>query len=551
MNSKTVSSAKSLICIQNIIFRFFVIFVLLFSLTLTPWLAADTSTPEDRAALFDYILAKTLEREAFSPIKNQKLNLDVKKEMLRYRDELIAADTDEKLFYTLVKISNARKDRHLKVGFVKGGLVLTHTDGVELDNYSVLSASILHAPIRFETDFGTPGQYFVFVSDYPKNIADFVGKIKPEVGDKLLAVNGQAIDEYRKKVEPYHRYSTIEGFWMKFPFWIPQKSYQFPLSFFRENSTFLLEKLDGKPCEITLPYLPPDTINWAGFGEKQYPGFKLVYSTQTYNLYRPIDRKPVILLDWHGFKDTLIVDMDRLMEYAVQNKLLDHDIIFDGTHSGGGSRGAYVLSLLSPKPFKTTFGNLRLSDIIPAFIKKMRKRYKQKKIANGEVREGIEEDSSLMDWLENDVILGVEAGQAYSNNVPFKLAHLPKWSDGIMKPAKVHFRGRLVCWFSPYGGSHLDQFNAMVADNKIGYTMGMPTHGYSNTWEWKETLIFPVSKKPVIWYMWNIGHTIRPNGEILEGNPAHVDEYIPLTRDNHLSYYEILLSRTFKHLDLE
>ena len=156
-----------------------------------------------------------------------------------------------------------------------------------------------------------------------------------------------------------------------------------------------------------------------------------------------------------------------------------------------------------------------------------------------------------LDWLENDVILGVEAGQAYSNNVPFKLAHLPKWSDGIMKPAKVHFRGRLVCWFSPYGGSHLDQFNAMVADNKIGYTMGMPTHGYSNTWEWKETLIFPVSKKPVIWYMWNIGHTIRPNGEILEGNPAHVDEYIPLTRDNHLSYYEILLSRTFKHLDLE
>ena len=51
--------------------------------------------------------------------------------------------------------------------------------------------------------------------------------------------------------------------------------------------------------------------------------------------------------------------------------------------------------------------------------------------------------------------------------------------------------------------------------------------------------------------MWSIGHTIRPNGEILEGNPAQVDDYIPLTRDNYLSYYEILLTKALKHLGLE
>ena len=50
-------------------------------------------------------------------------------------------------------------------------------------------------------------------------------------------------------------------------------------------------------------------------------------------------------------------------------------------------------------------------------------------------------------------------------------------------------------------------------------------------------------------YGWCMGQTIRPNGEVLEGNPAHVDEYIPVTRENYLGYYDILLSRAFAHLE--
>jgi hypothetical protein len=43
--------------------------------------------------------------------------------------------------------------------------------------------------------------------------------------------------------------------------------------------------------------------------------------------------------------------------------------------------------------------------------------------------------------------------------------------------------------------------------------------------------------------MYSIGHSIRPNGEILEGNPAAVDEWIPLTAENVESYYPLLLER--------
>jgi hypothetical protein len=520
-------------------FLFIFVIVLFFSINLT----ADTSTSEDRAALFDYLLAKTMERESFSPIKNQKLGLDVKKEMLRFREEFIAADTDEKLYYALVKISNSRKDRHLEVSLVEGGLTLS--------NSPEQGSTIPHAPIRFSVDFGTLDQYFVFVSDYSKNIGDFVGENLPEIGDKLLSINGLSIDAYRKEIEPFHRYSTINGFWWKFASWIPQKSSQFPPSFYQERVTYLLERKAGERYSITLPYLLPAKIDWEGFGERQYPGFRMIFAAQTFDFYRREDGKKVILLDWHGFKSSLISDVDRLMDYAVEHKLLDHAIIFDATRSGGGSKGAYAIQRLSPKPFKTTFGNLRLSDVIPEFIKKKQKEFEKKAVLDSGVGEVMDQGQWLIDWLEDDVTKGLKSGQSYSNNVPFKCAHLPEYSDGILKPAKVHFRGPLVCLLSPHGGSHLDQFSSIVFDNRLGHTMGMPAGGYSNTWEWEETLVFPISKKPIIQYMWSIGHTIRPNGEILEGNPAQVNEYIPLTRDNYLTYHKMLLSRAMNKLGVE
>lgn len=551
LKTKPHSRAKFLIPVGAPLHRLVVILILVFLFALSSKIAADTSTPEDRAALFEYLLEKTMARESFSPIKNKNLSLDVKKEMLRYRDELVAADTDEKLYYALVKISNARKDRHLKVSLVKGGLTLPYTTGVGLHNYPVAVAKISHAPVRFAVDYGTPGKYFVFVSDYSKNIADFMAENLPEIGDKLLAINGQPIAEYRRAIEPYHRYSTTEGFWWKFAAWLPQESYQSPPSFYREKVTYLLERKTREQYSISLPYLLPEKIVWEGFGEGRYPGFSLAFSTQTYDFYHRGDGKRVILLDWHGFRSNLVADIDRLMDYAVEHKLLDHDIILDGTRSRGGSKGAYAVQRLSPKLFKTTFGNLKLSDVTQAFIERKRQQFKKKRILDSGVSETIDDGTWLMDWLENDVTLGLQAGQSYSNNVPFKLAHLPKYSDGIIKPAKVHFRGSLICLFSPYGGSHLDQFASIVVDNSLGHTMGMSTGGYSNTWEWEEILIFPISKKPIVLFMWSIGHTIRPNGEILEGNPAKVDEHIPLTRDNFLSYYSMLLSRAMKHLGLE
>jgi len=150
--------------------------------------------------------------------------------------------------------------------------------------------------------------------------------------------------------------------------------------------------------------------------------------------------------------------------------------------------------------------------------------------------------------LNGPVLKGLAAGQEYSNNAPFKCAHLPHYSDWIMQPAKKHFTGKMVVLLGPWGGSHLSQFAAMVIDNDMGHTIGMTDGGYSNTWEWTEVLKFPGTDKPVVSFMWNIGHTIRPNGQILEGNPAIVNEYVPVTKDNYLDYKNILLGKAHKWL---
>ena len=88
-----------------------------------------------------------------------------------------------------------------------------------------------------------------------------------------------------------------------------------------------------------------------------------------------------------------------------------------------------------------------------------------------------------------------------------------------------------------------------MVDNDLGPVVGMPPGGYSNTWEWDEVLTMPGSEQPLVRFMWNIGHTITPAGEIAEGNPAEIDEWLPLEASNVTTYYEQLLEAALRQLD--
>ena len=81
-----------------------------------------------------------------------------------------------------------------------------------------------------------------------------------------------------------------------------------------------------------------------------------------FNVLLPEDGRPLVLLQWFDFEYELIQDVIDLMEFAEREGLLEHKLVIDVTDSGGGSRGAYAIQRLVDRPFRTTFGNIRLSD---------------------------------------------------------------------------------------------------------------------------------------------------------------------------------------------
>ena len=496
-------------------------------------------TAEQRRALFEYLVDKTLQREAFSPEKNKRLNLDVEAAMRAFGDDVVNAGSEEEFFYALVRLSNARKDRHLSISGVEGGIATPRY-------YPGSGDAVPTAPVRLDLDYSIEDEIVLYVADIA------VGENRPpevRIGDRVLEINGVSPTERYEQARPYIRYSTELGFRRKFTEDVATRTGRLPPALYGEQLDLVLVGDDGKPYDVSLDYVDSSGIVWDGQSRVRYPGFRRVAERGTYDLYVSEQGVNAIVLDWHRFNKTLIDDMNWLMDYAADNQLLAHDIVFDATRSGGGSLGAYAIQRLSPKPFKTTFGNLRISDVIPAFIAGRVESFEANRVPrDGEGKETVDDGTWLIDWLTSDVQAAYDNGDAYSNNVPFKLAHAPKDSDGVIQPAPVHFTGEMVCMMGPNGGSHLDQFFAIVTDNRLCTTIGMQTGGYSNTWEWHEHVVFPGTDQVVVEFMWNIGHTISPNGKIVEGVPAEVDEYIPLTRENFLYYDDMLLERALEIL---
>lgn len=526
--------------------------------------SARIGTPELRGALFDTILARTERREAFSPVKNERLGFDPLAAMRALRDDVVAADTEDELFYALARLSHARRDRHLDLTVVPGGLAPSHTAGLEVSGGPDPDPPPL-APVRVFPDYAdgaSEAAYFVgdvaaFVDPAADANADATSDAdadQPEllpIGARIVSVNGMPVAAWHDSAAAFIRHSTDAARRWKLAEAMTLATAAFPPHLRTHHLTLGVRSpnggaTDGTETTYRLPFLPAGDLFWNGTAEPRYPGLALALTTGTYDLLIPEDGRRFLVLIWRGFRESMVADVDGLIAYAEQAGLLDHALVMDVTRSRGGSLGAYAMQRLQPRPFKTTFGNLRISDITLPFIEDKRRDFAARDINDGGVPETIDDGTWLMEWLEDDVMSALERGDAYSNNVPFKLAHAPRDSDGILEPAAVHFRGPLGIISGPHGGSHLDQFVSIVVDNALGPVVGMPPGGYSNTWEWGEVLTFPGTEQPVVEFMWNIGHTIRPNGEIAEGNPVAVDEWMPLTAENVTTYYEDMLARVLE-----
>ena len=478
------------------------------------------------AALFDEIITNTERREAFSPIKESNIGFSHIEDMRKLRSEFIEARTENDLYYALLKLSNARRDTHLRVESVEEGLAPPRR------------ASCVGAPVHVLPDLSDVNNPMFFVA------RNALGRTSPTVGDVLVSVNGRSMAEYVDEFTPWIRHSTLAGLYWRMADNLTQMRWNVPPRLYSAQLDLTLERPNGQRYDVSLPY------SYGCFAADSYhstAGFDRVMERVNFNVLVDHNRR-IVLLDWRDFeRDDLIQDIPALMQYAQQEQILDYDMIIDVSWSSGGSGGAYAIQRLVDEPFRVTFGNVRLSDL---GIERVQ-RYVGREPDNAAPDIfGLNLSRSwLIDWAQTDGTAAIARGDEYTAPVPFKLAHLPKDSDGMLQPAQVHFRGDIaIINARTAGGSHLDQFMAMFVDNDLATFIGMPTGGFSNTWEGLETLELPGNGQRLFRFMWSIGHTIRPNGEILEGNPAQPDIHIPITGDNFQGYHQMLFDRALAEL---
>jgi hypothetical protein len=480
----------------------------------------------ERTAFFDEFVAKTLIRTAWSPFKWEAIGTTFERELELHglRAEFAAADTHVEMLRAVHKLNFLRKDNHL---------ALSATAEV-IDNR--------FAPIKFFPDLTDESDPFFFVTNFTAEVST----LGVNRGDRLIAVNGIPAAEYLWMLEPYLRGSTRRHVYLKeAPVYLSAKNHLFGPELYAEGDTvtYVLEHgMTGEWYDVALGYdfESSGVIHWqyapAVVGDRaenaeryrnfyQRFGFESVFDNEldaALYLNRNIG---VAVIEWYDLEDTE-QSINDLVTAAAREGALDYDVIVDGTHGSGGTGSELVVRALANASFKNTFGNVRVDDL--EFTR-------TNKANHGPAVEA---------WIDD----AIAEGSSYTTNEPFKLRNFPRGSDGVMEPAEQRFTGDKVMLFFPWGGSNLDQFASMVEDNpETGiHTMGMTMGGYSNTWEWGETLEVP-GIGPVN-FEWNIGHTIRPNGEILEGNPSIAAEWIPFTRENFDGYFELLMTRALNHL---
>ena len=495
-------------------------------------------TSEQRRALLADLTARILAREAFSPSQGADFPHQFARAAAALEPVFAEADTEPELLRALSLLSNLRRDGHLAVRLVGGGL-----------RYSGPPDAL--PPVAFAVDFGTPGEELLFVAGFDEPALRRAGvETMPGLGDRLRAIDGEPVEARLRRIEPYLACSTRHRLLLELAVNVAARRADFPPELLGDAVTFELERRDGRRYEVRAPLVPVETpawdepleyleSAWSG-GARRFSEFAPHLATRSFTLWLPADaERKVVLLEWHGFKEGFRGDIDRLMKLASDEALLDHDVMLDLTRARGGTSAWYLLQRLVSRPFTLTRSNLRTSDASARFV---------------EIQLAAPprpDRQWLHDWLATEARAAIAAGRPYTASAPFKLAALPADSDGQLQPASPHFRGRLVLLVGPFSRSQNDQVAAMVADNGLGRLVGMPTAGTSNSWEWIEPITLPGGTREIARFMYSIGQTVRPSGEVLEGNPPAPHEPVPMTRENFEHYDDDLLRRALLGLERE
>ena len=138
----------------------------------------------DLETLFDEIISKTEEREAFSGPKERNIGFSALEDMKNFRSEFIDFETELELLHALVKLSNAQRDVHLDLRLVEGGLPRSER------------RSCVFAPIQVFPDYSDINNPVFSLAAVDEGVTS------PKRGDVIVGANGQSIPEYINEFHP-------------------------------------------------------------------------------------------------------------------------------------------------------------------------------------------------------------------------------------------------------------------------------------------------------------------------------------------------------------
>ena len=191
----------------------------------------------DLDALFDEIITKTEQREGFQDVKEISIGFSAIEDMKALREEFVAAETELELWFALVKLSNARRDRHLQIIPIDGGLPPPEGRRWSVRRFGVLpEIQDVH-----NTAF--------FVASVEEGLAS------PQVGDVIVRVNGRPMEGYINEAAALMRHSTLPFlYWRGVAQRLPRQYSRYPSSFYSERLHLTLERPSGQRYDVALPY---------------------------------------------------------------------------------------------------------------------------------------------------------------------------------------------------------------------------------------------------------------------------------------------------------
>ena len=510
----------------------FRIIIFILSMSLFFSCESDKRRKVSNEKLFNFLKASILSREAFSPIKNERLGIQIEEQIEARRAAFLKARSTEELYFELLQLSNLRKDSHLKLR------PLFTSDGADQQ-----------LPIRLGVDFSDPTAPRLMVTAIASNYQDQLANLS--IGDYLVQYNSYSNQEFTAIAEGLIPASTLEYFYTELARLLTSAHYNLkPLRNQKEQECILhFEKKDGQNVQFTLDFASKTKYQWND--SPKYDGFDLQMQGNNLNVWTSTQHDNILLLEWLDFESDMPAEVDSLMNWASENGHLESDLIIDAIASSGGSNAVYPIRRLSSKPFKVVKGNLRISEITRAFIRKKSEQLQRNRADSLYLRFAneveIDNGEHLLQWLNYQVEEEIWDKKEYTDPVVFKKKYTTQ--NDTIYPAPTHFTGKMVALFGPFGASQVDQFAAMLIDNQLAYSIGMSTAGNSNTWEWTKRINDPLDQQtPICDFKWTIGQTWRPNDEPLEGNPPLVDEWIPTTAENIASYPNVLLKKAIDFL---